>query len=296
MSSLVKGKRLVLTRNPRYWGTPAHLQSIVFRVERSNRASVAALMKGSVSIAEVTPSPQINEALANDQGPSSPVSVTTTPSPLLWQLVFNLNDPVVGDRLMRSALALITDPGQLVADSVGLVDPYSASSASRVFAQGQPGSGDEVISPAAYDPVQAAKLLKSLGYGPDQHGTMRIDGTGSRLIFTITGPRGNTVIYALERQLQAEWASCGIGLIIHNVSLKYLLGSTLPRGRYQLALAPFVMPAFPTWNAVIYTDSVLPVSTSFPPNLRVAVVQAAHGNGVFQRLLEPSPVPFPWKQ
>jgi ABC-type transport system substrate-binding protein len=84
----------------------------------------------------------------------------------------------------------------------------------------------------------------------------------------MTGPQGNSVIDALERQLQAEWASCGVGLIVRNVSMNSLLKTVLPRGRYQLALAPFVMPAFPTWNAIIYTDPVVPTSTSFPPNLR----------------------------
>ena len=271
VSSLEKGKRLVLTRNSRYWGAPAHLQSIVFRVERSDQnslASLASLKKGSVSIAEVTPSPQVDEAIARDQALSSALSATTTPSPVLWQLVFNLNDPVVGDRFMRTALALITDPDQLAADSVGFDDPLSASADSRVFAQGQPGSGAEAASPVAYNPVQAAKLFKSLGYEPDEHGTLRAYGVGSRLILTITGPQGSGVIDVLERQLQAEWASCGVGLIVHNVPMKDLLKAALPHGRYQLALAPFVMPVFPTWNAIIYTDPVIPISTSFPPNLR----------------------------
>jgi len=175
---------------------------------------------------------------------------------VLWQLVFNLNDPVVGDRLMRTALALITDPDQLAADSVGFDDPLSASADSRVFAQGQPGSGAEAASPVAYNPVQAAKLFKSLvtsrraRHAPRLRGWQPIDPDHYR-------PQGSGVIDALERQLQAEWASCGVGLIVHNVPMKDLLKAALPHGRYQLALAPFVMPVFPTWNAIIYTDPVI---------------------------------------
>lgn len=267
VSSLVKGKRLVLTRNTRYWGPPAHLQRIVFRVERSDRASLAGLSSGKVSIAEVTPSSQVDNTVARDQALNSALTVTTTPSPVLWQLAFNLNDPVVGNRAMH-ALTFVTDPDQLVADSIGLYDPVSDSADSRVSAQDQPGSVAGVVSTAAYDPVQAGKLFKSLGYEPDQHGFLRAYGVGSRLILNMTGPQGNSVIDALERQLQAEWASCGVGLIVRNVSMNSLLKTVLPRGRYQLALAPFVMPAFPTWNAIIYTDPVVPTSTSFPPNLR----------------------------
>ena len=254
VSSLEKGKRLVLTRNPEYWGTPAHLQSIVFRVERSDESSLVGLKDGRISIAEVTPSPQVDIALARDEVLSTALSVTATPSPVLWQLVFNLNDPVVGDRLMRTALALVTDPDQLTADSVGLEDPLTSSTDSRVFAQGQPGSAAEVTSPVSYSPAQAIKLFKSLGYDPDQNGRLRAYGVGSPLTLSITGPRGNGVIDALERQLQAEWSSCGVGLIIHNVPMKDLLKTVLPQGRYEIALAPYVMPVFPTWNAIIYTD------------------------------------------
>jgi peptide/nickel transport system substrate-binding protein len=198
--------------------------------------------------------------------------VTTTPSPVLWQLVFNLNDSVVGDSLMRRALALVTDPDQLAADSVGLEDPLTTSADGRVFAQGQPGSGAEAASPVAYDQAQATKLFKSLGYELDQNGRLRAYGVGSPLTLTVTGPRGNGAIDALERQLQAEWSSCGIGLIIRNVRMSRLLKTVLPRGGYQLALAPYVMPAFPTWNAIIYTDPVLPMSISFPPNLHADIV------------------------
>ncbi|MFZ2055812.1 MAG: ABC transporter substrate-binding protein [Acidimicrobiales bacterium] len=272
VSSVKPGKRLVLTRNTRYWGAPAHLQSIVFLVERSGSASLAALGNGSVSIAEVTPSPQVDTVIARDQAPGSGLSVTTTPSPVLWQLVFNLNDPVVGNRPMRTALALVTDRDQLVADSVGLEDPLTVGADSRVFAQGQQVPGAPVASPAVYDPVKAAALFKLLGYTPDEYGVLRAYGTGSPLALTITGPRGDGVTDALELQLQAEWASCGVGLVIHNVPMNDLLKTALPQGRYQLALAPYVMPVFATWNSIIYTDPVLPVRTSFPPNLGMLVV------------------------
>ncbi len=268
VSSMRTGRQLVLTRNSRYWGIPAHLKRIVFRVERSVRASLAGLQDGRVSIAEITPSPRFDKALAYDETSSRALSVTTTASPLLWQLVFNLNDPVVGGRLMRVALALVTDPDQLVADSIGLDDPLAVSAGSSLVAQGQSGPAAGTASPAQYDPVRAAKLFKSLGYEPDQYGRLRAYGVGSPLTLTVTGPKGNGVIDVLEQQLQAEWSSCGIALIIHNVPTKDLLKTALPQGRYQLALVPYVMPAFPTWNAIIYTDPVLPMPTSFPPNLR----------------------------
>jgi len=271
VSSVKPGKRLVLTRNTNYWGTPAYLKSIVFKVVRSDGQALNGLRTGSISIAEVTPSPQVDISVARDQALGSNISVTTTPSSLLWQLVFNLNDPLVGSRSMREALSLITDRDQLAADSVELDDPLTVAASSRVFAQGQTGSNTEVPAPL-YDPAQAAKVFKSLGYLPDKSGILRSYGTGSPLKLTITGPRGNSEIDALELQLQAEWASCGVQLNIVEVPIKDLLKRTLPLGSYQVALAPFVMPAFPTWNGIIYTDPVVPLRTRFAPNLREGIV------------------------
>lgn len=267
VSSYVPGRQLILTRNPRYWGARAHVARIVFLVERSPQATLDGLKEGSVSIGEITPSPQLDGEIMSDEVPDAGLSVVTTASQVLWQLLFNLSDPVVGNRLMRTALVLITDQGQLVADSAGLDNPFTVQADSRVFASGEPGASGEPASPLTYDPPRALALFKLLGYTPDAEGVLRANGTGTPLTFTITAPRDNAVIDTLELQLQAEWASCGVGLVIRNVTTADLLRSVLPQGTYQLAIAPYVMPAFPAWSAIEYTGSVLPEPSSLPLNL-----------------------------
>ena len=213
-------------------------------------------------VAEVAPGPLVDSAIARSLAQSDALSVATTPSPELWQLVFNLNDPVVGNRLVRQALALATDRAQLVADSVSLEDPASIGAVSRVFAAGQPGSFSEPAPTFGYNPFEAESVFKSLGYVPDVEGDLRAYGSRTPLTLTLSGPTGDPVLDALELQLQAEWASCGVDLSIHNVPMDDLLANVLPRGQYQLALAPYLMPSFPTWNALIYTDSVSPIAPS----------------------------------
>ena len=213
------------------------------------------LRHGTVSIAQFPPGSYINGTIAHDNARGAALSVTTTASPVLWQLVFNQNDTLVGNPTMRQALTLITDRNQLVADSVEMDDPALSGTYSRVFAEGQPGSDTETGS-LGYNPIEAAALFKSLGYVPDQNGVLRDNGIGRPLTLTIMGPAGDSILSALEQQLQAEWAACGIALIIHNVSMTDLLNDALPEGNYELALAPYLMPVFPTWNAIIYTDPV----------------------------------------
>ncbi|MGC9963598.1 MAG: ABC transporter substrate-binding protein, partial [Acidimicrobiales bacterium] len=112
LSSFEPGKRLVLARNSRYWGSPAYVHSIVFLVERSAQASLVGLRNGKVSIAEVAPGPGLERAIALAETIGTDLTVTTSPSPVLWQLVFNVTDPLVANVTVRRALALITDPDQ----------------------------------------------------------------------------------------------------------------------------------------------------------------------------------------
>jgi len=265
VSAYVPGERLVLTRNDKYWGTPAHLRTIVFLVERSDQTALAGLQIGSVSVAEVSAGPQVDNAIARGDERGEALSETTTSSPVLWQLVFNLNDPVLGNPAMRRALAFATDRDELAADSVNLADPFNIGADSRVFSQGQPGASTEVLPDLRYDPIAAARLFKALGYVPDASGHLRTFGLSTPLSLTVTGPTGNNVVDALELELQAEWAASGIDLSIRSVPTSELLNRVLPRGTYQLALAPYVIPTFPSWNAIIYTDSVLPSSPASPP-------------------------------
>lgn len=262
VSTVVPGKRLVLTRNPSYWGNSAHLQRIVFVVEHSAQGVLAGLKSGSLSIGEVSTGPSAESAVARHKASSVKLTLQTTPSRVLWQLVFNLNSVAVSSRVMRLALALDTDRDELVADSVGLEDPSTLASDSAVSSGAVPGSGARPVSASAYDPNQATALFRSLGYVADDEGVLRSETTGSQLTLTITGPKGDAVVEMLEEQLQAEWAACGISLIIHNVPMAELLDGTLPRGEYQLALAPYPRQVFASWNAIVYTDPVLSTASS----------------------------------
>jgi ABC-type transport system substrate-binding protein len=103
-------------------------------------------------------------------------------------------------------------------------------------------------------------VFKEMGFLPDAKGLLRDNGVGAALRLTIVGPEGNGVISALESQLQAQWAVFGITLVIHDVSTTDLLSKVLPAGSYQLAIAPYLMPVFPSWFAIDYTDPVAAVS------------------------------------
>ena len=82
--------------------------------------------------------------------------------------------------------------------------------------------------------------------------------SGSTLSFTLTGVAGNPLITRLEDELQAQLLVAGIALHIHNVALSTLLDEVLPRGEYQLALAPYLLSRYPSTNEGLYIDPAGP--------------------------------------
>lgn len=265
ISSFEPGKQLVLSRNPRYWGTPAHLDRIVLVVSHSKQATLARLEQGTLSLAEVAPGDDVTAAVAHADAAGNELSATTSSSTTLWQLLFNLHATAVDQLAMRQALADSTDRAELVADSIGLDAPLTVPTASRLFGDGQPGAGLVATQATVYSPVRASALFASLGYSKGTDGYLRLGGTGAILTLDLVGPSDSVEMARLEAQLQAEWTAAGIRLVYSNVPLAHLLNTVLPKGEYQVALAPYQVPAFPTWNALLYTNSVLPTSTTPKP-------------------------------
>lgn len=262
VSSEIPGHSLVLSRNPRYWGAPAHLAHIVLRVTTSTPATAAGLETGAISMAELPAGYEVASLLAASSSRGVVLSAATSPTSELWQVTFNLQDPQLSNATFRRALALDTDRNQLVANSAAFVDPGLPAAQSRLYALDQPGSLDEPAGGSPYDPAAAQGLWASLGYRPGADGLLRFGGTGPALSLTLTGPSGNGLVAQVEQQLVASWAAVGVRLEVHNVPLSRLVGSVLPEGRFQIAIVPYLVPVFPSFSATIYTDPVLPAVSS----------------------------------
>ena len=108
------------------------------------------------------------------------------------------------------------------------------------------------------DVTETADLLVDGGYTVDADGRIETP-AGTPLKLSLVGPAGNPLIASVEQELQAELLQSGITLGITNVSEKALLGTLLPSGAYELALAPYDVSPYPSTNEVLYTEPVGPV-------------------------------------
>jgi peptide/nickel transport system substrate-binding protein len=256
VSEVIPGRELVLSRNPRYWARHARLSEIVFKVEPNAASTLADLASGRVDLAELTPGPTVSTSVLR----SRDLDEVGELSPTLWQLDFNLADPELSSLDLRLAIANLINRTQLVSDSAGLLSGDEFASSNHLYGAGFPGHRGDDGAYKASNLTIADQFLQAAGYSLNRNGIV-VTSTGSALVLTVTGPSGNPLIARVEAELQAQLLNSGIELRVHNVSLSTLLDDVLPRGDYQLALAPYLLSRFPSTNVGLYTDPVGPTPT-----------------------------------
>src|SRR3990170_4355292 len=105
----VPNDRIVLVRNPDYWGKPAKLERIVFRRIREESTRHLALLKREVDVSLDPPAHQLKglrQSLVFD--------VIIEPQARVLWLGFNFSDPVLKDKRVREAIALAVDRKAIV--------------------------------------------------------------------------------------------------------------------------------------------------------------------------------------
>ncbi|MGH9295944.1 MAG: ABC transporter substrate-binding protein, partial [Acidimicrobiales bacterium] len=284
IASFEPGRLLVLVRNPRYWYAPAHLSRIVVRV-MSPAATDAGLEDGSVTLAELAPGPGVTDVAANAARRGIGLVSANSLLPTLWQLCFNMTDPILSSVPLRQALAASIDRGQVVAESTGLGDWSENADPSRLTLLGQPGAPSPSVQ--EYNPALAAQLFEAAGYRLDGEGIWRLAATSGSsppgssaplgpvgveppLSLSMAVPSGSPELAEAARAIVAELRDAGVEVKVRLLPPAVLLGSVLPEGRYQMALAPFLVTSNVAGVAAVYSTSVLPAAS---------VVHSAGGTG-----------------
>ena len=150
-----KGSAIVLERNPDYWGTPARLERVTFRVIPDPSTALAALTAGDVDAFTNFPAPENLAALARD--PRFEVVVGSTEGKTL--LAINNARAPFNDLNVRRALASAIDRAAIIA---GAMYGYGKPIGSH-FATHQAGYVD-LTGRYPYDPAKARALLAAAGY------------------------------------------------------------------------------------------------------------------------------------
>lgn len=222
----IRGERLELTANDRYYGTKPAIRHLTIRFIDDWSRIANELMTHEVD-ATFFASPSNISAWRST--PNHRVIVSLLP--FFGTVVFNLRDPTLKDLAIRRAFALAIDRRTLVARaSFGLYDPDTGMRGMFTWAF------DPAAGTIAYDPARARALLSNDGWIPGADG-IRVK-NGRRLEMQLVFSAHSFVPSSEIGLLMAgEARAVGIDLVIRPYDRRVLwsLDGPLYRGRFQTA-------------------------------------------------------------
>ena len=273
-SKWMRGERLDLTANDRYFGTKPAIRHLSIRFVGDSSTIVNELTTRQVD-ATFFASPSNVEALRSV--PKHRVVVTLMP--FFGAIVFNLRDPIVKDLAIRRAFASAIDRRTLVARAAfGLYDADTGMRGMFTWAF------DPRVGTIAYDPTRARALLSNDGWVPGADG-VRVK-NGLRLEMQLVFSAKAFVPDAIAPPMIEEARAVGIDLVIRQYDRRVLwaLDGPLYGGRFQTALLTLTNGLDPDPSVFLSCDQQPPNGYNFARYCKVAVDHALrHGASVYDR-------------
>jgi peptide/nickel transport system substrate-binding protein len=144
---------ITLVRNDEYWGEPAQLERLIFRVIPDENARRQELQAGTIDGYDL-PSPADWEGLEADGNQV----LVRPPFNILYLGINQANNPALQDVRVRQAIGFALDRESLVQNQL----PEGASVATQFMPNTVAGYADD-IQPIPYDPERARQLLAEAG-------------------------------------------------------------------------------------------------------------------------------------
>jgi peptide/nickel transport system substrate-binding protein len=168
----VPGDRLVMVKDPNYWGAKAKWDKVVYKPIKSDPSRVAALLSGAVDLIDFVPTQDAPDLKSNPK-----IKVWSGPSNRIIHMWPNVGRSVVDEVTDNAGKPLVPNPIRdwrvrkaisMAIDRNAIVDRVmqgSAIVAGQMIPPGNHGH-NPAIKAEAFDPEAAKKLLAEAGY-PD---------------------------------------------------------------------------------------------------------------------------------
>ncbi|MCL6559932.1 MAG: ABC transporter substrate-binding protein, partial [Firmicutes bacterium] len=206
--SYEKGVRLVVERNPNYWGTPARLERITFKFIPDNATKIMALQAGEVDMITTVPKESVAR-LKSDKG----TQILTSSPGAYTAIYFTINGKkpfdLLSDRKLRLALAVAVDRDSII----NKIWEGNAEVNQTVIPPVLLGSEKTKIQGFVFEPDRAKKMLEEAGWkeGPDG---IRIK-DGQKLSLTLVSGFPSAEIHKpLPEVIQSQLRDVGVNVKI----------------------------------------------------------------------------------
>ena len=235
ITELVPGSRVVLERNPTWWGRPPAFERVVVSVVENTAALEANLLAGTIDmIPGEVGQISVDQALAFERRHGDRFAVLTKPGLFYEHVAPNLDNPILADLRVRQALLYGLDRAGISEEMYGGKQPVA----------------DTIVHPLdwvhtddgrkyPYDPARARALLEAAGWHPGSDGIRRTE-KGERLSLDLATTSGNRTRELLEQIMQSQWREIGVEVHLRNQPARVLFGDTLRKRAFDLALFGWV--------------------------------------------------------
>ena len=207
------GDEIVLKKNPNYWGRPAYLDEVVYRVVRERPVALEMVKRGEIDLMW-----RLLPEMVSDQLDEQILSRYHLVQYYPWQTgfwVWNVERPMFRDARVRRALTMLMNR-DLVRCSV---QRCLTRIIAQIFPEDLP-SGNPPVRPLPFDPTGAKRLLDEAGWRDSDGDGVRdkvVDGKKVAFRFTFLATAGSISLQREAAIFQNEFRRAGIEMDIRQV-------------------------------------------------------------------------------
>jgi peptide/nickel transport system substrate-binding protein len=222
------GQSLTLTRNDKYYGAKANLDSVVFRFLPESTTQPSALQNNEVDL--IYPQPQLDQVTQVKALPDVNSEINFGLS--YEHFDFNFENEFLKDAAVRKAIATGLNTQELVDRTVKQFSDKATPLGNRIFLTGQPEYQDHMGQYGKGDTAGATKLLEDAGYTKGADGIYAKG--GKKISLRISTTAGNKLRETQGELFQAQMKGIGIEIKIANLDSQKLFGEALPNGNFDI--------------------------------------------------------------
>ncbi|MFV8320258.1 ABC transporter family substrate-binding protein [Mycobacterium sp. 23] len=236
MSTLDRAKqRIMLTRNPRWWGTTPRLDSITYLV-LDDPARLPALQNNTIDATGVA---SLDQLIIAER--TKGISIRQAPAPVWTHFTMNgANGSILSDRSLRLAVSEGIDRRTIATVALHGLTGDPAPLNNHIFVAGQEGYQDNSIP---YDPERARRELDAMGWKLNSENGFR-EKDGRQLVVRMLFYDAQST-KAVTQIAQHSLAEIGVKLDLQSRSGSGFFRDYVNVGAFDIALFGWVGDAFP---------------------------------------------------
>jgi len=223
-----RGQNFAIVRNPRYWGKPAYLDSIVSVVAgdsagvrqayKSNQVDMLILAGADSGVDEMRGLPDTSFEAVSSLSYSF--------------LAFNTASPPLDRKAVRQALAFATDRDAIVTQLQGHIRP-DVRPIQSLASLANPAWYSEPFARYRRDLTKVAELMRGDGWAKGTDGVWARGDVRARVELTVDAAQQFHSLFG--QIISSQWKEAGFEVTVRPVAVTTLNGELLPKGSYQVA-------------------------------------------------------------